>query len=141
MCSSILVYTMAAAWTAPSVVYAYSARLVAEFLDANGITYKAHSSAGGYSLYRHGLRASFDLGDGAFLHMSIQTCPPVAGPAFAETALQSATRSFVECAALDYFPSDPIIRHREPVDLFAHIKTVQETLSGDEGLRERLRAA
>lgn len=107
-------------------MYSYSAGIIAEFLHDNGIRFEPHSSrACMVILHDHGLRAEFPCKDGS-LYMSIQTCPPVAGDAFAETALQN-DRANINFRELGYF--DSCRRHYTPEELFEHIKLVRDTLA------------
>lgn len=115
--------------------YAYSAGLIAAFLKNDGIEHKPHSSGVCMSLYAHGLLAELCPG----IRLSIQTCPPVAGPAFAETALMNNLVSGIECGALGYY--DTVMRHATPEELFAHITTVRQLLNDDTELAQRVRGA
>lgn len=68
------------------------------------------------------------------LCLSIQTCPPVAGTAFAETQLQLCTVNNLKivhqgftCTELGY-SRDSVLKHAHPEDLFAHIETIRTNL-------------
>jgi hypothetical protein len=95
----------------------YSLRVIVEFLESKDIKYKFASSRVGLLLYEHGCR--IDLTDD--LKMSIQTHPMIAGPAFAETAIQSMERKTV---VYGHFGYNDVIRHDTPEDLFNHIQEV-----------------
>jgi hypothetical protein len=93
----------------------YSLRVIVDFLESNDIKYKFASSHVGLLMYEHGCR--IDLTDD--LKMSIQTHPMIAGPAFAETAIQSTQQQKV---IYGYFGYNYVIRHDTPKDLFSHIQ-------------------
>jgi hypothetical protein len=118
--------------------FAYSAGLVSKFLTDFGIAFNAHSSPACPSVYAHGLRAVLAEVDGKRIFMSIQTCPPVAGPAFAETAIMSDDKSCIGCKKLGYNVFDAVIRHSSPTNLFDHIKKVQDELATDDSLIKTL---
>lgn len=95
----------------------YSLRVIVDFLESNDIKYKFASSHVGLLMYEHG--CCIDLTDD--LKMSIQTHPMIAGPAFAETAIQSMQRKSV---VYGHFGYNDVIRHDTPQDLFSHIQGV-----------------
>lgn len=95
----------------------YSLRVIVDFLESKDIKYKFASSPVGYVFYEHGVR--MDLTDD--LKMSIQTHPMIAGPAFAETAIQSMQQQKV---VYGHFGYNDVIRHDTPEDLFNHIQEV-----------------
>lgn len=95
----------------------YSLRLIVNYLESKNIQYTFASSPVGYTFYEHGCRV-FLTDD---LKMSIQTHPMIAGPAFAETAIQSMERKTV---VYGHFGYNDVIRHDTPEDLFSHIQEV-----------------
>lgn len=95
----------------------YSLRVVEDYLKEKDIKYVFANARVGLFLYDHGCR--IDLTDD--LKMSIQTHPMIAGPAFAETAIQSMERKSV---VYGYFGYNDVIRHDTPEELFNHIQEV-----------------
>lgn len=95
----------------------YSLRVVENYLKENNIEYVYSNARVGLFLYDHGCR--IDLTDD--LKMSIQTHPMIAGPAFAETAIQSMEKKTVVYGKFGY---NDVIRHDTPEDLFNHIQEV-----------------
>ncbi|PNH01107.1 hypothetical protein TSOC_013028 [Tetrabaena socialis] len=116
--------------------YSYSAGMVATFLGHHGIRFKPHSSrACMVVLYEHGIRAEFPatINSNEYLvAMSIQTCSPIAGPAFAETALQffaaGEWRSIPDAVKLKLGYCDDVVRHASPDDLFEHIQSIKQAV-------------
>ena len=127
--------------------YTYSARSVADALAERGIPFTPNSTGlGGHLvLYEHGLLASFDIGGGHSVRMSIQTHPMVAGASFAETALNiesagGGCRTCIECVELGYGSFDAVLRHHDPKDLYAHLDDVHAAMRDDgDGPRAALR--
>lgn len=96
----------------------YSLGKVIEFLQKNEYEFKASSSSGaGYCGVEHGVRVLV----GGGIEISIQTHPIIAGSSFAETAIMH-NDNMIFPRDLGYY--EDIIRHNEPVDLFAHITAV-----------------
>ncbi len=129
--------------------FSYSAGLIARFLDEHDIKYQPHSTPVCKSLFLdHGLRAKFPAaldGKEYLVAMSIQTCPPVAGPAFAETALsfydtveggegprakERPLLNLFTCKEFGYI-GDTVLRHRLPEDLYQHILSVKQGLDAN----------
>jgi hypothetical protein len=108
--------------------YTYSARLVAECLTRQGIPFEAHSPELG-TMYEHGLHASFDIGEGQVIRLSIQTHPLIAGKDFAETAIHTGMQSCIGCNELGYCPGNAVLRHHDPADFYAHIQRVKDALT------------
>lgn len=61
------------------------------------------------------------------LLLSVQTDPMIAGMNFAITALQN-KNGFVSSSELGYPPTDGVINHTEPEDLFTHITSLLKKL-------------
>lgn len=100
----------------------YSVRIITEWLDEQKIEWK-HASPNldrGMTMTQTGLSINLNT----HIRMSIQTDPRVAGPSFAETAIQ-ANGGVIYSDELGY--SD-VIRHDEPSELFQHIKDIMETI-------------
>lgn len=102
----------------------YSLRVVTTYLNSKGISFEHWSGYVGYrySFYEHGCRITLNCD----LKMSIQTHPIFAGPAFAETVIQSLeTKSFV----YDKFGyADDVLRFQTPEKLFEHIENVMRQI-------------
>lgn len=118
--------------------FSYSAGLIARFLDEHDIKYRPHSTAVCMALFlEHGLRAEFPAaldGKEYLVAMSIQTCPPVAGPDFAETALsfydtaegrKDPLLHCFTCKEFGYIGYN-VLRHSVPEDLYQHILSVKQ---------------
>lgn len=100
----------------------YSMGLVKDFLDDKGIPFKYNNANAGMLFYNHGCRVQ--LND--TFSISIQTHPDVAGPCFAETALQNTeTKRIVDDGTFGYYD---VQRWCTPDDLFEHITKVFKEL-------------
>lgn len=91
-------------------------RLVTEFLEEQGIEYKHNSASVGMLFYEHGCRVKIN----DVYQLSVQTHPDIAGPCFAETALQNVETKKIVCDGT-YGYCD-VERWDTPDDLFDHIR-------------------
>lgn len=97
----------------------YSLSLITRFLKNQDSTFEYHDAKVGVSFYHHGCR--IDLSPR--YKLSVQTHPMIAGPAFAETALQDMIENkIVYDGTLDY---DDVKRFHTPEELFEHIQSLK----------------
>lgn len=116
------------------VKYTYRARLVHNFCQDNGLDAKAHSGeTPGYTFFPvdSGIRITFKNAKRERVYLSIQTHPYWAKTQFAETAVQSdKLRAVVYPSQLGYHGE--LIKHRDPNDLFEHIKSIKSKLEDED---------
>ena len=117
------------------VQYTFSARHVLDFCKQNQLEAKAHSAQVPGTLFEiieSGIRVTFANAKDEKVYLSIQTHPYWVKTAFAESAVQSdKLQKVVYPSRLGY--CGDVIRHRNPQELFEHIKTINTKLE-DENL-------
>ena len=111
--------------------WTYSARIVAEWLEARRIQHSPNVNATrslATNGCNHAIRIAFRLPPGLTkqLYLAVQTHPAVVGDAFAETSLHTDKEVIRICTDLAY--SGPPKRHTTPSALFTHLAQLLQLL-------------